>query len=445
MRQRPGRRRATRPSLSAALRRRRGAAALLRIAVLPLLAPLLVSPLPTSSRRGAGDVVVLVAPAPDRAERSPAPPAQGRRPERGEVAGQVSTAPGPQAAGTARAPLPARVETVAPDVLVRPAAPVQAERLAALGSLPGVRQVTGVDELQVTVGAPGGPAPVRLLLVEPAAFRPLTPDKTAQTREVWEHLSAGELVVRHDVAKGLHLPLGGTVTLTGPSGVALPVRVGAFASNGSPPLADALLPRDLGAKLGSRGPNLLIVVVKPGSVAEDVGRQVAGVFGGGAVSRVEPPAPQQATLVGPGADLLEPFDYTDTGDGTISIDPAWVERWIVNVDLPILGPARCNEVMVPQLVSALEDVQASGLAHLIDRNDFGGCWQPRHVLWKPELSLSMHAWGLAVDINGSTNAYGAAPTMDPRIVAIFERWGFGWGGQWYEPDGMHFELQTIFQ
>jgi hypothetical protein len=29
--------------------------------------------------------------------------------------------------------------------------------------------------------------------------------------------------------------------------------------------------------------------------------------------------------------------------------------------------------------------------------------------------------------------------MDPRIVDIFRRWGFAWGGTWVRPDGMHFE------
>jgi hypothetical protein len=30
--------------------------------------------------------------------------------------------------------------------------------------------------------------------------------------------------------------------------------------------------------------------------------------------------------------------------------------------------------------------------------------------------------------------------MDPRVVEIFERWGFEWGGRWLVPDPMHFEF-----
>ena len=57
----------------------------------------------------------------------------------------------------------------------------------------------------------------------------------------------------------------------------------------------------------------------------------------------------------------------------------------------------------------------------------------------------MHSWGLAADFNVSTNGLGMKPKMDPRIVAVFDRWGFVWGGRWSRPDGMHFELGALVQ
>ena len=30
--------------------------------------------------------------------------------------------------------------------------------------------------------------------------------------------------------------------------------------------------------------------------------------------------------------------------------------------------------------------------------------------------------------------------MDRRVVEVFDRWGFQWGGRFLVPDGMHFEF-----
>src|SRR5690606_30088092 len=150
-----------------------------------------------------------------------------------------------------------------------------------------------------------------------------------------------------------------------------------------------------------------------------------------------------AILVGSEArNFFEPFDYLDHGDGLITIDPGWVSRNIATTtQMPILGPGRvtCHRQMLIQPYGAFSDVEAAGLAPLIDLSQYGGCWVARHIDWDPSKPISMHGWGLAIDINVSTNGLGARPTLDPRIVEIFDRWGFVWGGRWNRPDGMHFE------
>ena len=56
----------------------------------------------------------------------------------------------------------------------------------------------------------------------------------------------------------------------------------------------------------------------------------------------------------------------------------------------------------------------------------------------------MHTWGLALDLNVPTNQRGTRGDMDPRVVAIFKRWGFRWGGEFHTvPDPMHFELAAL--
>jgi hypothetical protein len=66
---------------------------------------------------------------------------------------------------------------------------------------------------------------------------------------------------------------------------------------------------------------------------------------------------------------------------------------------------------------------------------------------------SMHGWGAAIDINTKFSDYwlwrrGAADGMPayanhipPQIVAVFEKFGFIWGGRWAHFDTMHFEYR----
>jgi hypothetical protein len=63
---------------------------------------------------------------------------------------------------------------------------------------------------------------------------------------------------------------------------------------------------------------------------------------------------------------------------------------------------------------------------------------------------SMHAYGVAIDIATARSDYwrwaggeGARwrNRIDPRIVAMFERHGFIWGGRWSHFDTMHFEYR----
>ena len=416
-------------------------ALVLQLVVLALVVPLLVSPfgheLPASQPRP----VVTPAetssesplPALSPAPVSPAPPPTPR-------------VQPPQPPPPTTAPIAPTVDPIAPDLVVRPATPVSDTDMFSALAVPGVQRLSGASQIQVRVIGPRGPRRLQLLAVDPISFRPMTPDSTAQTAAVWERLRDGEMVVRHDVADKLKLQLGARIDVTVPGGVSIPLRIGAFASNGTPPLADAVVSHEVGARLGAELTDLLVVAVADDQEPETIGQQVARRIGGGRVDRIEPPTVQRAALVGEGAVTFEPFTYIDHGDGMISIDPDWVAEWIVEVDLPILGYSKCHRVMVPQLINALLEIQALGLAGGIDPKDYAGCWVPRHIIFDPSRPLSMHAWGLALDINVSTNGYGDhTPELDLRIVEVFERWGFRWGGDFSTPDGMHFELRAVVQ
>ena len=122
----------------------------------------------------------------------------------------------------------------------------------------------------------------------------------------------------------------------------------------------------------------------------------------------------------------------------IDIDPGWVRREIVTRTVPILGAVTCHRAMIAPLRRALGSLQRQGLARLVDRGDYAGCFAARRIPGSG--SLSLHAWGLAADINASRNPQGSRPKQDPRLVRAFVRAGFSWGGRWpTAPDGMHFE------
>jgi hypothetical protein len=125
--------------------------------------------------------------------------------------------------------------------------------------------------------------------------------------------------------------------------------------------------------------------------------------------------------------------------GYLEIDPTWVAQHIVTVRLPVVGTVTCNRALIPQLRAAMADLRDRGLASLVQSAD--GCLAPKYVNRDPTAMISHHAWGIAIDLNASTNPYGAPPHQDPRLVHVMERWGFIWGGTFIVPDGNHFEYR----
>jgi hypothetical protein len=139
-------------------------------------------------------------------------------------------------------------------------------------------------------------------------------------------------------------------------------------------------------------------------------------------------------------ELFGEFAARPVAGGYLQIDAAWISRHITTTRVPLLGLVRCNRAILPQLRGALAEVAAAGLGQLIGNDSYGGCFSPRFINRIPSAGISHHAWGTAVDINVRGNPFGRPPTQDRRLVAIFGRWGFTWGGRFLIPDGQHFEF-----
>jgi hypothetical protein len=137
------------------------------------------------------------------------------------------------------------------------------------------------------------------------------------------------------------------------------------------------------------------------------------------------------------------FSYRYFADGTVAPDPAWVSANITTDSVPLLGTVTCHRVMLPQLRAALQEVVDRGLAAEIHPGEFGGCYVPRFIERNPSRGLSLHTWGIAVDLNVPGNQRGTVGEISREVVAIFQRWGFAWGGDWGYTDPMHFELAAL--
>jgi hypothetical protein len=72
------------------------------------------------------------------------------------------------------------------------------------------------------------------------------------------------------------------------------------------------------------------------------------------------------------------------------------------------------------------------------------CWSPRHKMLDPKRGLSLHAWGLAFDVDWDDNGVGTPGNLPYNVVAVFKDHGFTWGGDWPKfRDPMHFQWRRL--
>ena len=307
--------------------------------------------------------------------------------------------------------------------------------------VPGVAAVARFALAKVTLGTPAGPTEITVAGIDPIEFRPLAPEVTAQATFVWRKLLSSEMVLAHEEHRRLDLDAGESTKVMTPSGTK-DIRIGAVAANGVPNLAGAMVSLVTGGSIEVFDPRSMLIGLAPGANEKAVSRAIQDIL---LVKpeKILPPA-GRAYATGKNSDkLIGSFSYVANPDGTITQDPAWVKKNIVTRTVPIIGKVTCHRVLIPQLASALKEIQDRGLAKAIDPSQFAGCYVPRFIGRDASKPISMHAWGLALDINAVDNPQGAEPKMDLGVVEIFERWGFRWGGRWSPPDGHHFEMSAL--
>ena len=117
--------------------------------------------------------------------------------------------------------------------------------------------------------------------------------------------------------------------------------------------------------------------------------------------------------------------------------------WDVPKELEIgVLPKRlyCNRDMVGPLSKAFHNLITTGC--IKELKTFDGCFNIRKK--RGLNSMSLHSWGIAIDVNAAWNQLNMTPTLSKEFVNCFVVAGFNWGGNWTgRVDGMHFELKTI--
>jgi len=130
------------------------------------------------------------------------------------------------------------------------------------------------------------------------------------------------------------------------------------------------------------------------------------------------------------APYLKVMDFTEFKDAFAHVKDFEGHSWSCR----IYG----HELMEAPLRKAFAAVVSRGLAK--ELKTFDGC-----VCIRPMTGgggMSVHSWGMAVDLNAGTNGYGHQPSLSTAFVRCFTEQGLEWGGSWHTPDGMHFQLPS---
>lgn len=138
-------------------------------------------------------------------------------------------------------------------------------------------------------------------------------------------------------------------------------------------------------------------------------------------------------------------------DGTMT--PANLVRWERQILAPCPLPFtlrigggggtirafQCHRLLVGVFEAVFDELDRTGKADGIRTWDGTFAFRPI----RGDTHLSVHAFGAAIDLNAATNPLGGPGDMDPGIVAVFQHFGFLWGGDFHSRrDPMHFQYAT---
>ena len=297
------------------------------------------------------------------------------------------------------------------------------------GARATVRQRATID-----LPVPGGwHIPLSMEAVEPTPAIPIVGPSAAAA------LVRGEVVLGRQAASLRGASAGASIELLGTDGAVRVRRVGAIVPDARISWAEVALSTADAASMGYARPlSVDIWGVSRSSIDQALAAAPPMPVRLGVDRSWDPTSPDRVLSSVALKRMVGEVAFRPGRGDAVALEPSWVARNIVTERVPGLGAIACNRSIMPALRGALTEVVRAGLQGALGR--YGGCYAPRLIRGGDSGgALSRHSFGIAVDVNITRNSFGGRVSMDPRVVDIFRRWGFAWGGTWVRPDGMHFE------
>ena len=261
------------------------------------------------------------------------------------------------------------------------------------------------------------------------------------SNQITELIQKNKIIVSEFTAEQYSINVGDTLVLVGMNEVTFEIEVGEIVPDGELGWFEAVVNKEVGYQLGIN--RNIQAIIWDNKVTENHFVELYKNIEYKQLRVTFKDAKPNKNWVLPTALVKKYFgDFQiKEKDGTwIIVEPAWRNANIERKNMPIIGRATCNKIMWEPLLGALNQVIEEGLQNTLSKDEFqksGGCYAPRRInRFNAGGAISRHAWGIAIDINVKSGYH-------PRVVQIFNQWGFAWGGTWTSPDEMHFELRDL--
>lgn len=128
--------------------------------------------------------------------------------------------------------------------------------------------------------------------------------------------------------------------------------------------------------------------------------------------------------------------YGEAGENLINLDVTGLGIFYESAPVKTI---RCHEKVAISLLAVIRDIAAGDDAYILKQ--YAGCFNYRPM--RNSLSLSKHAWGVAIDFAPATNDLHASwpqkASMPFGVIEAFSRHGWTSAGAFWGVDAMHFE------